>query len=153
LTLDQRAKTAREELFRRYDALNALWLKAEEDISKLHIPHDVEYPYQTYDIIEQKPDSYLAVVKIKGKWRICQGTYRDWCEAGPAEWTPIVECSAAIRVYCAKYLPALREAVIKAAESFIPKVDAAIEKLSDALGVRDGLAMLLAERAKLNGKK
>ena len=152
MTLDQRAQKAREELFKRYDALNALWLKAEEEITKLHIPHAVEYVYDDYP--DGHPRDCLSVLKIKGKWRICQGTYAhgSYPEFGPDDWTPVVECSALVRVEAAKHLPGLRQSVVEAAEKFIPRVDKAIATLEKALAADDNMAALLAERAKLNGR-
>jgi hypothetical protein len=151
LTLDQRAQKAREELFKRYDALNTLWLKAEEGITKLHIPHAVEVVYGDYP--DGHPCECLSIVKIKGKWRICQGSYSHGSyPEGPDDWTPIVECSAAIRVEAVKHLPKLREAIVVAAEKFIPRVNQAIATLERALAADNDMAALLAERAKLNGR-
>ncbi len=151
MTLNQRAQKAREELFNRYDALNALWLKAEEEITKLHIPHGVSYVYND-DLNGCYPSDCLGVMKIKGKWRICHGSYLPSCEPEPDDWTPIVECSAVIRVEVVKHLPRLRQAVIEAAEKFIPRVDKAIKNLEKVLAAQDDMAALLAERAKLNGR-
>src|SRR5262245_7253879 len=104
LTLEQRARKAREELFARYDQLNALWLKAEEQIAKYHIPHAVEYIYAPDDHPNDPTDSCLGVVKIKGQWRICHGYYRPAYEPFAYEWTPITECAAAIRVQVVKHI-------------------------------------------------
>jgi ribosomal protein L32 len=41
VTLNERAEKARTTLFSRYDQLNALWLQAEKELAKLHIPHPV----------------------------------------------------------------------------------------------------------------
>src|SRR5262245_51293626 len=105
MTLEQRAAKARKALFPRYDQLNALWLTVEERLSKYHIPRPPEYIYCEYRVDERDPNSgpawdCLGMQKIKGKWRICHGSY-CWSEDGPSDWTPIVECSAEIRVRAA----------------------------------------------------
>jgi hypothetical protein len=148
-------------LFKRYDALNALWLKAEEEITKLHIPHDVRYAYDGHDPSEFGPNEgkeyywvCLGVQKIKGKWRVCHGAYYEACDGRDScpDWIPIIECSAEIRVEAAEHWPALRQAVVEAAEKFIPRVDEAIANLEKALAADNNMAALLAERAKLNGR-
>jgi len=151
-----RADKAQKELFTRYDQLNALWLKAEERLTKYHIPRSVEHIYRECLIDERDPGSgpvwdCLGLQKVKGKWRICWGSY-CYSDPEPSVWTPITECSAEIRVGAAMHLPGLEEAVVKSAETFIPRVDGAIQALADAIAQPDPLASLLAERAKLNGR-
>ena len=98
---------------------------------------------------ESLVDHCLGVQKINGKWRICHAVYCPF-RGGPdyePTWAPITDCSAEIRVRTAKYLPQLREAVVKSAETFIPKVDEAIDELRRALNVPDEhlQALLLSE--------
>ena len=159
MTLTQRAREARETLFQRYDQLNALWLEAEEQLRKFHIPHGICHVYEYYepDPDRSGPDANLCLglQKVKGEWRICHGCYRDDFPPFEVEdWTPITECSAEIRVRAAQNLPGLREAVVESAEDFIPKVDDAITSLSEELKPCSDqhLQALLAERAKLNGQ-
>ena len=160
MTLDQRAQKLREELFPRYDRLNAFWQKVEEQLTEFHIPRPVEFPYRKRRIDWCDPDAgevreCLGVQRVKGKWRICHASYVDDYR-GPPEpditWVPIIECSAEIRVRAATHVPGLKKAIIESAEKFIPKVDEAIQALAEALGEDGNLAELLAERAKLNGK-
>ncbi len=157
MTLDERAEKARKELFARYDQLNALWLKAEERLTRLHIPRPVQFIYASRshhdpDFLPGDPEcACLGLQKVKGKWRICYGEYYS-CSQPDADWQPITECSAEVRVEAAKHLPGLEKAIVESAEKFIPKVDTAIKQLADALGQPDNLADLLAERAKLNGQ-
>jgi hypothetical protein len=156
MTLDERAQKVRKELFARYDQLNALWLKAEERLTKHHVPRPVQCIYALPNTGEPEdqglPEAVcLGLQKVKGKWRICYGVY--WFSAQPdADWLPITECSAEIRVEAARHLPKLEKAAVESAEKFIPKVDEAIQQLAEALGKPDNLADLLAERAKLNGQ-
>ncbi|HTU19587.1 MAG TPA: hypothetical protein VMG10_16115 [Gemmataceae bacterium] len=156
MTLNERAQKARDELFVRYDKLNALWLKAEEQLTHLHIPRPAECIYRDYEPDYREPEFRIAeclgLQKIKGKWRICYGEYALLSEPGPSDWTPITDCSAEIREEAAKHFPKLHKAVVESAEKFIPKVDSAIQHLAEALGDSANLNDLLAERAKLNGQ-
>src|SRR5438445_9034726 len=158
MTLEHRAQKVRKDLFHRYDQLNALWLKAEQELTKHHVPRPVVFCCRSYDLEEEgRPDlvvsECLGLQKIGGKWRICYGSC---CNSGnsdePPDWTAITECSAEVRVDAAEYLPSLRRAGVESAEQFVPRVDQAIQKLSEALRVPENLPELLAERAKLNGK-
>ena len=159
MTLTGRAENARKELFDRYDQLNALWVKAEEELTRLHIPRPVHYTYASYDAdpCDNEPwqiHHCLGLQKVKGKWRICYCTMHDAFPEMPEDWTPITESSAEIRVKAAKHLPGLREAAVTSAEAFIPEVGKAIEALTHDLGFPDDdhLKQLLAERAKMNGR-
>lgn len=159
-SLSVRARKASEKLFSRYDRLNDLWKQAEERLTKFHIPHVVRYEYRSYhpdDEYERnrvKRHDMLGVLKLKGSWCLCHGWYDDHYP-DEEHWTPISECSALLRVQSVEYLPGLEEEVVKNAEDFIPIVDDAIEQLTEFLNPKrtDELRDLLAERAKLNGKK
>lgn len=158
MTLEERAEKARKELFVRYDKLNALWTKAEEQITKFHIPRPVQFTYRSYPLDEfQDPNGpqvchCLGLQKLKGKWRICLGTFVEssQCPEEEPSWTQVLECSAEERIDAAKHIPKFRQKVVESAEKFIPKVDEAIAAISEALGT--DIADLLAERAKLNGR-
>ena len=158
MTLEERAKIARDSLFHQYDELNALWLQAEEQLTQFHIPRPVFYPYAHYHAPDNPPDAltskYLALEKVKGKWRICAGLYDEWCDRDYG-CTPITECSAHIRVEAAKHLDKLRAKVVESAEDFIPKVDEAIKKLAAAVGRQAGVDSrdLGTKHAKLNGQR
>lgn len=155
LNLSERATAAREALFHRYDELNALWTQAEEQLTKLHVPHGVECYYRDWEEAGGQFSAYahLGLQKLGGKWRICHGYS---CDADPEQsidWIPITDCAADVRVAAAPHVALLREAVVKSAEEFVPKVDAAIAELRKELRTGDEhLKSLLAERAKLNGK-
>ena len=157
MTLSQRAEKAREALFGRYDQLNSLWMRAQEELTKLHIPRPVSYSYRSYKEDYYDPstqvDFCLGIQKIKGKWGICHAIDHPCDGDYDPEWTPIAECSVEVRVQAAKYVPQLKEAVVKSAETFIATVDEAIGELNNALSLPDEhLQALLAERAKLNGR-
>jgi hypothetical protein len=158
MTLSQRAQTARDALLGRYDQLNSLWLQAEEQLTRFHIPRPVYFAYRTYERDVGDPshliNDCLGIQRIKGKWRICHAVdcHPNVDEYNP-EWTPIAECSVETRAEAAKYLPQLRERIVETAENFIPVVEKAIAELKKALNVPDEhLKSLLAERAKLNGR-
>lgn len=151
MTLEQRAEKARKELFARYDQLNSLWQKAEEQFAIFHIPHATYYEFPDDPNVCRDPmegDQALGVEKIGGKWRI---TYASYPPGEPQEgtWRPIVECSAETRVQAVKHLAGLRRTVVESAEAFIARVDAAIDSLQADLDA-DFASELLAERAKLN---
>jgi len=158
MALAKRAEQARRVLFERYDQLNALWLEAEKQLSKFHIPCPVCYEYATDE--EYSGQHYCPVIghclglqKVKGQWRICYGTYFYPAPEEDSGWKPITECSAEVRVSAASHLPRFRERVVESAEEFIPKVDKAITELKEALEMpEESLQALLAERAKLNGR-
>jgi hypothetical protein len=159
MTLSERAEKARSALFSRYDQLNDLWLQAEKELAKIHIPQDAEFCYQSHEDCGypgERLRDYIGVRKIKGKWRICLGFHSrgdDVPDEIHDHWTPITDCSADDRVWAVKYLPQLWEAVVESAERFIPKVDDAIDRLRKVLRLPDEhLQALLAERAKMNGK-
>src|SRR5947208_1711218 len=88
LTLAERAQKVRQELFERYDKINALYLQFEERLNrKYHIPHPIQHSYYTYDLEEGNPNAgwasdCLGLDRIKGKWRICHGSYY-YAEDGP----------------------------------------------------------------------
>lgn len=154
-SVSQRAAIARKSLHDRYDELNDLWLRAEEQLAKYHIPIEVDCVYRSWDV-EGTPWSQgksLGMRKLgNSKWRIC---FAHWHEGYPEEdlsWIPIVDCPVEIRVEAAEHLNDLREAIVKSSEQFIPKVDAAIAALKEEiLAGDDHLKVMLAERARLNG--
>lgn len=155
-----RAEKARQELFSRYDELNDLWKQAEERLTKYHIPQPVSFTYCSYSPDEEalrygcQRHLHLGIQKVKGAWRICHDETDDrWPDE--EHWTPITECSAITRVQAVKHLASLEDAVVRNTEGFIPVVDEAIQQLSQFLrpNQSDEIRALLAERAKLNGKK
>jgi hypothetical protein len=151
-TMLERAAAAKQALFQRYDELNALWIDAEDQINQLHIPVSVSHICYSYGQCDELSEC-LGLQKVKGKWRICHATFHDQFPEDE-EWTPIVECSALIRVNFTKYLEGFREKVVRSAEEFIPKVDEAIAMMRKAVNSPqdENLKAMLAERAKLNGK-
>ncbi|HYV38454.1 MAG TPA: hypothetical protein VE988_22410 [Gemmataceae bacterium] len=135
MTLNEHAQKVRKELFARYDGVNILWRRAEEQLTKHHIPRAVYY--ELPDDPDAEPDPMagiqcLAVEKVNGKWRITYGCY-PYGEPALGDWKPIVECCAETRVEAAKHFTGLRLAVIKSAEDFIAEVDAASRQLAEAI--------------------
>lgn len=156
MTPEERAHSARDILFKRYDELNALWLQAEEQLTQFHIPRPVYYKYDEY----QDPNGqqgattskYLSLQKIKGKWRICHSLYEDWCDHEHG-LTPITECSAQVRIEAVEHFDKFRTKVVKSTEDFIPEVDEAIKKLDSSIRLHGNVESRdqVAKRAKLNG--
>jgi len=128
--LEMRAEQARNQLFERYDQLNALWTNAEEVIGRFHIPVAVWYEYRTDLQHSGNPETghCLGVLKVKGKWRIYHRTYCHLSDK-ESDVTPITECSAETRVKTTEYLPKLLDRVVASAERFISRVDEAIEAI------------------------
>jgi hypothetical protein len=125
--LELRAERARNQLFERYNQLNALWINAEEVIGRFHIPQAVWYEYRIHVEDSGTETGYcLGVSKIEGKWRICHRTYCH-LTAKSSDVTPITECSEETRVTTAQHVPELLDQVVTSAEQFIPRVDEAIE--------------------------
>lgn len=154
-TITERAAHAESVLFKRYDELNALWIRAEKEFTAYHIPHTISFEYAHPSSDEDDPIvRCLGLSKRNGAWRICHGEYHYADADREPDWTPITECSAILRVYATKWLPKLREAIVAASERFIPEVERAIERLRKELSVEPVVALedLLAERAKLNGR-
>lgn len=178
-TINERAEHAESVLFERYDELNALWQKAEKELTAHHIPHTVSYQYYRPTCSEEAAEDpmvkFVGLSKKNGAWRICHGEYHHDCPYDDIDWTPITECSATLRVSTTHWLPKLREAIVAASERFIPQVEQAIQRLRKELSVERpsflnsirqqaakrkelseepdvSIEQLLAERAKLNGQ-
>src|SRR5205807_7395386 len=137
MTLAQRADKARQELFVRYDQLNALLGKQEERLARYHIPRPVCHVYATRDLDHHNPNSgfyqeCLGIQKVKGKWRLCYGSF-DYNECSLHDWMPIVECSVEVRIEAVKHIAALEQKLVESTEEFIPEVDQAIRTLTEIL--------------------
>ncbi len=147
MTLKPRAEKARKELFERYDQINALWQKAEQELAKEHIPRWFSHDFND----DGRFCESLAMMKHRGEWRIHYAEIDLACQ-DMTEYKLITDCSGEIRVRVMRELPGLRQAAVESAERFVKEADEAICQMSEDLGIPDNLAELLAERAKLNGK-
>jgi hypothetical protein len=139
-------------LFDRYDRLNSLWEQAEKQLISLHVPRPVRHAYFSYPVRDGSStylNHCLGLQKVKGSWRICYVLDYDYSHDDPEpDWTPILDCSATIRVHAAPHLPGLRSAVFASSEKFIPEVDKAIDALAKGLAEAGDPA----NRFKMNGK-
>ncbi len=126
----------------RYKELSTLWETAEEKLLKFRIPTDVYIRYHTEDEYhDNRPDqptgaqlhSYLGFVRCSGGWRICTCTNHDNFPQQDFEWKPVTESRLDIRLAMIPHLTQLREAVVKAAEECLPKLDEALTMLRDSL--------------------
>ena len=126
-----------EALTGRYDQIEALWNKAEEDLKRFRIPHAVEHCYASD--YEGYPTHYSLVWMRYGKgWRIChevRTAYSEIDEKHPdeCEWKPIIECSLDVRLAMIPHFEALRKKVIEAAEKAVPTLDEAISSFRKIL--------------------
>jgi hypothetical protein len=158
-TLEKRAVVVESALFERYDELNALWTKAEKELTARHLPHDVAFNYYypcCPDEYQSDPFAkYLGIAKVKGQWRICHGECFVHSDQD-ISWMPIVECSAYVRVRMTEHLQSLREELVTTSEKFVVQVDKAIAALRGNLPEEPevplaDLQILIAERKNLNG--
>jgi len=133
------AETLKEEISARYDALNALWKQAEDQLRQFLVPTSVVVPTDAYVEPDEPPDwgeetrESIGWVKLNGAWRICLGTaipQTNWATT----WKPITECTFDIRKEYVEHFPKLREAVELKARETVPELDEAIAKLSATLG-------------------
>lgn len=123
----------------RYDAIEALWNEAEEDLKSFRIPHDVLYPYRT-EISEDERNPayiyYLGFVRYGKGWRICHGS-RDDYPLTPDDhdfgWKPIIECTLDVRVETFDHFAGLRKKVIESAVNAIPRLDEKIARFRKVL--------------------
>ncbi len=146
---DQHDAQVRTALYERYDALNALYQRWEEKLSRFHIPRPVSFIYHAEEISGGERYYLLGVHRSQGKWCIVHAC-QDWHGVGDEpEWQKITECSAQDRVRAAPFMVKLEEMIPQAAEEFIAEADAAIQCLKSGLS---NMPELLAERAKLNGQ-
>jgi hypothetical protein len=117
--------------------LNARWAGAEEKLKEMQSPRHVWIEYHSEPADAYRPDEFqvhdcLGLVRYRGEWRLCHGSYDDR-EGSPSDWKPIIECAAEERVAAAPHILKLRERIVTSAEKFVAKVDEAIGKLTEGL--------------------
>src|SRR5438045_3121189 len=102
--IENRRGAVEKELFDRYDRLNALIEKEEQELTSRHIPHDVEFCY--YSPLGEAEDNSMAlaigVTEVNGKLRLCH--QESHYEKG-IFWTPLVDCLPHVRVNVARFIP------------------------------------------------
>lgn len=135
--LDERNERARKALAARYDLLNQKWADAEKMLKSMQVPRSVWIEYDSEPVDPQRPGEWqicycLGLVKYRGDWRLCHGTY-DTSEGGPDNWKPVVDCSVEQRVAAAPHIGKLRERLVESAEKYISKVDRAVAEMTEAL--------------------
>ena len=130
---------------KRYDQLNSLWKKAEEQVKRFMVSSEVKHIYRT-DVDYSDPRSVeedmaqyhcIAWAKAKGSYRLCYGYFDDrWAMHEPDasyDFTPILDASLEIRKACVPFFSDLRTKVVEAAKESIPELDDSIAQLSQAL--------------------
>lgn len=147
-----RASVAQNGLYARYDELNETWLEAERMLTSFHVPHDFDVVYSSTSSDNDGPayeeHSHLALIKVKGTWRICHG-FSDDVQPEVRVWTPITECSALIRVAAAPHFEKLFEEAVRVSEQFLLRTAKAISHLRKFMTSQQDLADELADKAKL----
>jgi hypothetical protein len=120
----------------RYDQIDALWLRAEEDLRRFRL-HTVvcTLPFESFSLDPNdfegqgdKEHHCLGFLRYGKSWRICHGVYRDLPPGYDEEphWTPISDCSMEMRIKVIPVFQELRQKVIESVEQTVPKLDAAL---------------------------
>jgi hypothetical protein len=128
-TLAERDREAEQRLSTRYDALNQLFIEAEQRLKSLKPLHPVwvQYGHDPFGAWE-----ILGITKHQGKWRLCHAYDHEMNDDGPfREVKPIVECAIDIRICAARFVRRLNEEIVKSKEEYVPKVDEAIKDLTE----------------------
>jgi hypothetical protein len=133
-TLEERNKQASLTLSLKYDALNQLFVQAEQQLRSLKPPHAVWFPYahRSYDYGVHFCD-LIGLDKYNDAWRLLHATDNSENEEGYENITPIVECPVNVRIEAAKVVGRLHEEIVKAKEAYTSQVDEAINELKEAL--------------------
>ena len=142
--VDQSQKALKAAISQRYDKLNALWKKAEDDLREYLVPVEVIHEYKR----SSHPDENLsrqygfevayclAWTKTKTGWHLCHG-YLDesWNGGDDVEYsfTPILDSSIDRRNECVPVFKDLKNKVIEQAKQLVPKLDDNIASLAEAL--------------------
>jgi hypothetical protein len=134
---EEQEKKIIEALTGRYDELEQLWEKAEKDLKRFRVPHDIRHRYLT-KYLGEDPEGpafqfYLGFVKYGKGWRICHGCYFDEDRDGDIDWKPVIESTVDVRLETIPHFEELRKKVIEAAEKCVPKLDKAIAEFRTVL--------------------
>jgi hypothetical protein len=135
--VEERCFQVNQTLTTLYKDLNETWEKVEKKLRALVPPREAWFAFRT---IDEDPrvgcggyHHCLGLIKYRGEWRVCRGTYYDPQECEPDSWKPIVECSVADRVEAVEHIDALRDVILESAEKSIPAVTTAVSELAKAL--------------------
>jgi len=135
---DEREQEVIKALRGRYDEIEALWNRAEEDLKRFRIPHAVEHCYFS-DGEQGYPERHALWWMRYGKaWRIVheiRTVYSAVDDKHPdeCEWKPITECPLDQRLAMISEFENLRQKVIEAAEQAVPNLDEAISSFRKIL--------------------
>src|SRR5262249_39771199 len=127
-TLAERDQQANQALTTRYDALNLLFVTAEQHLKALKALHPV---WVCYAPNEDGSYEILGMTKHQEKWRLCHGYDHEQNDGPAIEVRPIMECPIDVRVRAAEVVRELKEKMVKSKEEYIPRVDEAIKQLTD----------------------
>jgi hypothetical protein len=135
-------RPASDPLLARYDELNALWNKAEEDFSAMRVPHCV--PHEVRRVSYGPPEencpphdvvTFLQWDRYNNQWRIlvAHHVYYDTGGDEAGDVKPVAESPMDVRVKMAAHLGELRRKMKDAREAYIPEVAEAIAQMKQAL--------------------
>ena len=128
-SLEQRHAAARDTLKAKYSVLDDAWKAAEKELAKYHLPDAVWHKCYTRGTEPYEELVYLVVYRARKEVYIDVSSVPEYEPEDAVRWR-ISSAPVKYRVELVKYLPALREAVVKSAEDFMPKVDSAIHTLN-----------------------
>ena len=136
---NEREQQTIKALTARYDEIEALWNRAEEDLKRFRVPYAVVHCYSSDYETGGPPLHYSLSFRRYGKgWRICYEIAKAYSELNPGaqdEWdcTPIIECPLDRRLAMIPVFKALRKMVVEAAEQAVPTLDEAISDFRNLL--------------------
>ena len=133
-TIRRHHDAAKQKLKERYPKLDEAWEAAEKEFARYHLPQEVWLTCRE-KIIDDDCTLRVCLSVQRSNKTAHISVAESWLEAEPdfvKSWR-ITQAPVCYRVELVEYLPALREAVVKSAEEFIPKVDEAIQTLGSFL--------------------
>ncbi len=142
--IDQSPKTLKAVISQRYDKLNAVWKKAEDDLREYLVPFEVVHEYKrTPHPNEELSRQYgfdvaecLAWTKTRTGWHLCHGYLDESSNGGENveySYTPILDSSIDRRNECVIAFKDLKKKVIETAQQLVQKLDDNIASLTEAI--------------------
>ncbi len=105
-SLDDRSRRTAAALAPRYDQLNRLWAEAENKLRSMQAPRHMSgksttaWKWNPQDPYSPRECDCLALVKYRGEWRLCHGSFvKDDFHGDPRDpnqptnWRPIADCT------------------------------------------------------------
>lgn len=137
--LEERNSTTIDRAEPMFAQVNSNWEKVESYLKAKGVLHSVEHSFGQLEkwldpgTCDTFGDRLIGIQRVKGKWRVCYGTFYYCDPNGETDWTPITECSMEIRIELLEHVPKLFEALVVANEKYIPTLEKAVEKSNEVL--------------------